>query len=186
MRIHPQRAGHQGVSQLQGSLEQFLEQVARRGSWIGGGAVAACSAALAAALLEKLVHAPAASQRLRRIRRECFHLVEADARSFAAVIRTLRDNDPAVFRRSLKAATEIPYRVFVRAKGVEGACRAARRRVKPRYQSDLICATTTARGAAEAAQALIRTNLAWLNDARYAARMRRRLQSAERHVSGSR
>lgn len=167
---------------MSGSLEQFLEQVARRGSWIGGGAVAACSAALAAALLEKLVHAPATSQRLRRIRRECLHLIEADARSFAAVIRTLRDNDPAAFRRSLKAATEIPYRVFVRAKGVEGTCRAARRRVKPRFQSDLVCASATARGAAEAAQALIRTNLAWLSDARYAARMRRRLNRVHAHA----
>lgn len=168
---------------MQGSLEQFLEQVARRGSWIGGGAVAACSAALSAALLEKLVHAPAAVQRLRRIRRECVRLIEADAASFAAVIRTLRDSNPAAFRRSLKAATEIPSRVFAHAKAVEGLCRAARRRVKPRFQSDLICAMATAQGAAQAAQALIRTNLTWLNDARYTARMRRRLDAITAHAS---
>ena len=72
--------------QLYGSLEQFLEQVARRGSWVGGGSVAALSAALAAAVLEKLVVQPSAGRRLKTIRRQCLALVSQDAERFAKAI----------------------------------------------------------------------------------------------------
>lgn len=165
----------------QQTLSQFLEQVARRGSWIGGGGVAALSAALSAALLEKLVQSPRLTRRLRVIRRECVDLIEADARTFAGVIRAIREDDRPSFRRSLKAATEIPCRVVEHARLVQVACEAATRDVKPRFQSDLLCAMATARGAEESARALIRTNLAWLKDQRYAAQIHRRLRAAASH-----
>ena len=167
---------------MQGSLEQFLEQVARRGSWVGGGSVAALSAALAAALLEKLVHGPRTASRLRRVRRECVALIRRDAELFARVVRATRTKNRRAFERSLKAATDVPCRVFERAQAVQAACRAAQRAVKPQFQSDLRCAMALALAAAESARTLIHTNLAWLDDQAYARATRRRLQTAsQRH-----
>ena len=163
---------------LYGSLEQFLDQVARRGSWIGGGSVAALSAALSAALLEKLVHEPRVSRRLGRIRRECVRLIHRDAETFARVIQATQRKQRQAFARALKAAIEVPCRVFEHAQAVQAACRAAQRLVKPRFQSDLRCAMAMALAAAESARTLIMTNLAWLDDSTHAKRIRRRLQGA--------
>ncbi len=163
---------------MEASLEEFLDQLARRGSWFGGGSAAAFSAALAAGLLEKLVVDPARTRRLRRIRRECLALVEGDAATFASVIRATRAKDRQAFRRALKTATDVPCRVFERAKAVQTACRQAQRVVKPRFQSDLRCALAIALAAAESARTLIHTNLAWLDDAAYAKAVQRRLDRA--------
>ena len=165
---------------MQGSLDEFLEQVARRGSWVGGGSVAALSAALAAALLEKLVVRPVASRALRRRRAECVRLIERDAATFAAVIQATRHHHRRGFQRSLKVATEVPCRVFEHAQVIQAACRMATRTVKPRFQSDLRCAMALALAAGESARTLIETNLAWLNDPRYAKTIRNRLQQASR------
>ena len=168
---------------MYGSLEHFLEQVARRGSWVGGGSVAALSAALSAALLEKLVIRPALARRLRAIRRQCLSLVPQDAERFARVIQVTRLKDRQAFARALKRATNIPCRVFRHAQTIEAACRAAQRSVKPQFQSDLRCAMALAMAASESARALIHTNLAWLDDQTYTRRVRRQLQSAtSRHA----
>ena len=163
-------------------LEQFLEQVARRGSWVGGGSAAALCAALAGALLEKLVHQPQAARRLRRIRRECLGLIERDAATFARVIAATRARRREIFRRSLKAATEVPCRVFEHAQTIQTSCRTAQRSVKPRFQSDLRCAMALALAASESARTLILTNLAWLNDPAYTRTIQRRLQAVHRHA----
>ena len=165
-----------------GSLEQFLDQLARRGSWVGGGSVAALSAALAAALLEKLIHKPQTVRRLREARQECVALIRRDAETFARVVQATRTKNRPAFARSLKAATDVPCRVFERAQAVQAACRAAQREVKPQFQSDLRCAMALALAAAESARTLIQTNLAWLNDQAYTRAIRRRLQTAsQRH-----
>ena len=166
---------------LYGSLEQFLEQVARRGSWVGGGSVAALSAALAAALLEKLVIQPSAVRQLKAIRRQCLSLVPQDAERFARVIQATRRKDRPAFARALKRATEVPCLVFQHARTIEAACRRAKRSVKAQFQSDLRCAMAVAMAAGESAQALIRTNLAWLRDPAYARRVRRQLHTATSH-----
>jgi formiminotetrahydrofolate cyclodeaminase len=168
------------------SLEQFVEHVARRGSWFGGGSVAALSAALAAALLEKLIHNAGTVRALRGVRRECLALIRRDADAFARVIRTTRRKEPAAFQRSLKAATEIPCRVFERAATLQAACRAAQRAVKPQFQSDLRCAMAVAMAAAESARTLVLTNLAWLNDPAYSRQVERRLQTAQRSFDSPR
>ncbi|MBI4353671.1 MAG: cyclodeaminase/cyclohydrolase family protein [Candidatus Omnitrophica bacterium] len=147
------------------SLECFLDELARRGSWLGGGSVAALSAALSAALLEKLTVQPIERQRVRRIRRRCAALVTKDATVFAHVIRTLRGGSSQAFRRSLKAATAVQQDVLTHADAVITMCRKARRTVKPRFQSDLQCAQALAEAARYASKKLIGTNRAWLNDA---------------------
>jgi len=165
------------------SLEQLLEQVARRGSWLGGGSAAALTAALSAALLEKVVTRPRLAQRLRRRRQVCTQLIHRDARMFARVIEATRTSNPRAVQRRLKAATDVPCRVFEHAQAVQQACRAARRSVKPQLQSDLRCALALAEAAGASARVLIQTNLAWLKDAAYARRVRRRLHSmAQGHV----
>ena len=163
---------------MQESVEQFLEHVARRGSWVGGGSVAALGAALAAALLEKLVVDARTVKTLRRLRREGLELVRRDAEAFARVIQATRTGRRTAVRQALKAATEIPCRVVEVARIVQAACRSARRSIKPQFQSDLVCAQAMAEAAERAGQALIRTNLAWLKDPAYAARLSRRLRRA--------
>lgn len=162
------------------SVEEFLEQVARRGSWIGGGSVAALSAALSAALLEKLVVDPTMARRLRRLWHECLALIDRDAHTFARVIHATRANNRHAFARSLKAATEVPCRVFECARTVTVVAQAARKTIKPKFQSDLRCAIALAHASSAAAQALIQTNLAWLNDPGYRRKVRRRLATAGR------
>ena len=145
---------------------------------MGGGSVAAFSAALAAALLEKLIPDPRTGRRLGAVRRECLGLLEQDAEAFARVIRTTRHKDRRAFRTALQAATEIPCRVFEHAQRLQATCRAAQRDVKPRFQSDLRCAMAVAMAAGESARTLVHTNLAWLGDQAYTKRIRRRLQAA--------
>jgi formiminotetrahydrofolate cyclodeaminase len=156
----------------------FLAQVARRGSWVGGGSAAALCAALAAALLEKLVHQLPVIRRLRAVRRECVALIPRDAETFASVIRALRRSNRRAFARALKAATEVPCRVFEHAQTVQRVCRRAQRSVDAKYQSDLRCAMAVALAAGESARTLVHTNLAWLDDQAYSSRIRRRLQAA--------
>jgi len=159
------------------SIEQFLDETARRGSWIGGGSLAALSGALSAALLEKLTPAPRAARRLRRIRRACAGLIQRDAETFAKVIDATRGKNPRAFQRLLTAATALQVQVFVNSRTIERACRRARRAIKPRFQSDLQCALALAVAAQRSASALIRTNLAWLGNPAYAVSVRRRLRS---------
>jgi formiminotetrahydrofolate cyclodeaminase len=167
------------------SVEQFLEQLARRGSWVGGGSVAAMSAALAAGLTEKLTVERPARRRLTRIRRECLALIQRDARTFARVVLALRSNSRAEFRRRLREATDVPCRVFEHARAVEAACERARKTINPKFQSDLRCAVAVARAAAQSASALIKTNLAWLNEPSYTRQILRRLASHPQRFHGA-
>jgi formiminotetrahydrofolate cyclodeaminase len=144
--------------------------------------VAALSAALSAALLEKLIHHRPSLRRLHAIRLECAGLITRDAEAFARVVRALRSGDSRAFRSSLRAATEIPVRVFESAEAVQAICRGAQRSVKPRFQSDLRCAMAVAMAAAESARSLIQTNVEWLDDPAHARRVRRRLQAAQQHA----
>ena len=163
------------------SLEKFLGQVATRGSWVGGGSVTALSAALAAALLEKLTLDPHAIRRLRRSRRACVRLIRQDAETFARAIRATRSRNGQVFRRALKAATAVQEQGFHHACAVQAASRQARQTVKPRFQSDLRCALKLATAARESAGILIHTNLAWLDEKAYVSTVRRKLRRAARH-----
>lgn len=163
-------------------METLLEEVARRGSWLGGGSVAALAIALAAALLEKLLLKPRARAQLRQIRQRGLRFVEQDGIVFARVIAATRQGRRAPFARALRAANDIPCRIFADAHMVLALTREARRQVKPRFQSDLKCAAALATAAAAGARALISTNVAWMADAAYTARIRRQLQRAAGHA----
>ena len=148
------------------SINELLEEIARRGSWYGGGSVAALGAAVSAALLEKLVGEKVAGRRLRRIRRYATRVIEEDAKAFARVIAATRSPNRRRFRSALNAATCAQETVLRAAGEVQRAGRAARRAIKPRFQSDLRCAMALANASAESAKGFIKTNLTWLNDSR--------------------
>ena len=148
------------------SVEQFLDDVACRGSWFGGGSVAALSAALSAALLEKLTTSGSQARLLRTIRRRCTQLIERDAKTFAQVIPALQLRRTGAFRQQLRAATAIQEQVFQHARMIQEAGRQSMRRVKPQFRSDLQCAIALAEAARQSASTLIRTNLAWLRSIR--------------------
>lgn len=166
---------------MRASLEQFLDEVARRGSWLGGGSVAAMCAATAAALLQKLALTRPLVRRLTVIREASLRLVEQDAVMFARAIHTMRSGRRASFERALKAANDVPCRVYVHAARVERIAAAMRKTIRPKFQSDLKCAVAAARAAKTSSKALIDTNLAWLKRPAYTAQIRRRLLAADRH-----
>jgi formiminotetrahydrofolate cyclodeaminase len=162
------------------SLKQLVEQIARRGSWFGGGSVAALSAALAAALLEKLTAPAQDRRRVRAIRQSCLALIERDAIVFSRVIQATRTSRPRLLAQRLKMAIQIPCQVVRHARAIQDACRTAQRWIKPQFRSDLRCAMALAHAADMSGLALIDTNLAWLKDAAYAKRIRQQLRSAPR------
>ncbi len=161
---------------LSGSFETLLDEVARRGSWVGGGSAAALSAALSAALLEKLVPAPSARAAARRIRRECLRLAQDDARRFAAVVDALRRGSRPGFTRALREATAVPLRVAELAQDIGRRARRTARAIAPRLRADLRCVAHLAQASTACAGVLINTNLVWLGDRAFAARVRRRLR----------
>lgn len=161
-----------------GSIEQFLAVIAKRGSWFGGGSVAACANALASALLEKLSTSSTSIAALAKIRRESLKLIEQDAQRFAQVIAALRTGNKRLFGKRLRLATEVPYRVFVAAQRIQKMCRRQKSSIRPQFHSDLHCVMALSQASAKSAQALIDTNLAWLKDKRYARSVRQRMQRA--------
>lgn len=138
----------------------------------------ALSAALSAALLEKLLARPADAAPIRRIRTACLALAELDATVFGRVIQASRHGDRRRFAAALRKATDVPWTVFRHARAVRAACRKARRSVKPRFQSDLRCAEALAEASGAGAKILVLTNLAWLQDPHYTKQMKRRLAAA--------
>ena len=158
------------------ALERFLDQVADRNAHVGGGSLAALSAAMSAALLEKLPGTSAQSTRLRRIRSECTKLILEDGIAFARVLQADRVRNPQGFSRRLKSAIEIPCRIAQDAHGLVIMGRRARRRVKRPWRSDAQCALALAVAAEASACAMIHANLRWLHDSTYTRRIRRRLR----------
>ncbi len=148
------------------SIQELLEEVARRGSWFGGGSVAALGAAASAALLEKLVGPGAVRRQLRRARQQAVRTIEKDARVFARVIAATRRVNASAFRSALKRATALQVGVLEVARNVQKQGRAVRRSIPPKFQSDVRCALALARAAETSAQGLIRANQAWLQRTR--------------------
>ncbi|MBI2174896.1 MAG: cyclodeaminase/cyclohydrolase family protein [Candidatus Omnitrophica bacterium] len=163
------------------TLEYYLDEVARRGSWNGGGSVAASAAALSAALLEKLSVDRRHIQKLRRIRRACLALCWEDGRLFARAIAASAQRHPrSFFLRALARATESPCRVLEYSGELSAIEKQLRRAIRPAFQSDLRCAAALNEACRISACVLIETNLLWMGKVPQAAGIRRRLASAGR------
>ncbi len=157
-------------------IPSIVDEIARRGSWFGGGSVVALAAALAAALAEKLLPHAGARRRMRRVRERCVRLAVQDARAFARVIQTMRRHNRQAFTRALQAAITAPLQVLMFARRIDAVCRTAQRGVPTRLQSDLRVARLLASAAAGGAKTLVRTNLAWLGHSATTRRVARRLR----------
>lgn len=164
------------LGRVGGEVAVFLNQVARPRSGFGGGSAAALTAALAAALLEKVAGSGRERRKLRAIRRRCAGFVDADAKQFARVVAVLRAGSRLRAARALRGAIEIPCRVCEAARDLQAAAAHLERQVPPRWRSDVRCAGALARAAAESARALGKANLAWVNDPAYSRGVMRRLR----------
>ena len=168
-------------------IGRFLEQTAARHSWYGGGSAAALACALSAALLEKLACLPrperdgkqagqaTSHQAIRAIRKRCTRLIEVDADAFAGVIRASKRHDRAATQRALRAAIRVPWQVSVCAQRLLRIAGQMKARVSPRYRVDLRCAEVLAKASGNAARALVRANLTWLNEPAARRRIRQQL-----------
>ena len=165
---------------MYGSCSSWFKQLARRDSSLGGGAATAACAAMAAALLQKLASPRSQQRALAGIRASCLRLGRQDGDAFARAVRLRRAGHTRAFRRALKQAIEVPYRVLVHTHTLETMCRRTRRTVAPQWASDLACAQALARASGRSARGFIRANLAWLGDPAHAAEVRRRLRRASR------
>ena len=158
------------------SVQQLLNQVAKRGSWYGGGSAAALACALAAALLEKLTNGSPAARSSRQMRSRCTPLIERDAKAFSRVIQAYYQQDRSAARRALKAAIDIPITVYTSSQQVLALGQKARRMIRPKFRSDLTCVLALAEASRQASLALIETNLAWLGDRAYSRRVKQQLR----------
>ena len=163
-------------------LEHVLSQVARKGSWYGGGTAAALGVGISAALLQKLAQRSGDQKRLEAIRHLALRLAEEDAEVFARVIAACRHNGSAAKSKALKRAVEIPCQVYESASRVHAIGQRLRRSIKPRFQSDVRCALALAQAGRQAAKGFIEANLMWLNEPRYARIIRRRLRRSPSDV----
>ncbi|MBI2885443.1 MAG: cyclodeaminase/cyclohydrolase family protein [Candidatus Omnitrophica bacterium] len=152
-----------------------LDQIARRGSWYGGGSAVAFGCALAAALLEKLTSDSRRRAAIRRLRSRCLQLAARDADAFARVVRAQASRPSSAFRRALKDATRVPLEICETAQAVLKAASLARRTLSTAYQVDVECVEALARAAQQGARALALTNARWLSDPAYSRQVRRQL-----------
>ena len=163
---------------MRASIDEFLSQTAKRGSWYGGGSAAAMTCALAAALLEKLLSRASTARRVHVIRRQAVSLIDADAKAFSSVIRAYYREDKRAVRETLKRAIAIPvslYRSANRLLAIEAKVRPS---VPAKYRSDLDCVVALAAAAKTSSRSFVDANLAWLGDPAYSRRVRRQLQAA--------
>ncbi len=154
------------------TVEALLEQVAARTPTPGGGAVAAITAALAAALGEMVVNhsqgdLASGAAELASLRSRALDLADADAEAFGALSalwKLPRDDERrrAGWTAAVEAAIEAPSRVMEVAAGVLGVLHAPG--LNPNLASDLLISARLAEAAAHAAAANVRINLPLLGD----------------------
>ena len=173
----------------QETVEQLLESIAARQPTPGGGAVAAVTAGLAAALGEMVVRyrlgnpsvgdetkLTDAAARLTRVRADALRLADADAEAFDRLSALWKL--PADDRRGRPEWAEAVAAAIDAPRGVMGASQETldvlhevREAVGRRLRSDLAMAALLAEAAAESAAWNVRINLPHLGDAAEAARV---------------
>ena len=144
------------------TLTDYLNHVAAKRPVPGGGSVAAYAASLGASLAEKVAAyshhpgAPTARRRAAALRRELARLAEADARSYAAVVRALK------WRRglatALQGATRVPVRVVQLAAEAQRLAQSLARYGNRQLRSDAWCAAHLAAAGGRAAAAIAKAN----------------------------
>jgi formiminotetrahydrofolate cyclodeaminase len=193
-RLSAVMGGKVAVGGLRAGVEPFIEQLAAPTATPGGGSAAAASAAMAAGLASMvasmsrgkkayLQHERELSEaiaRLARLREELKIAIDADAESYNAVMKAYKQgkesaNAQGAIDEALKQATSVPLRVAEQASEVAGIAARLKPITSPIMKSDLTTAIALARAAMEGALANVEINLASLEDAAFAAEVRKKV-----------
>jgi glutamate formiminotransferase len=191
-------SGKMAVGGLRAGIEPFIEQLAAPTAAPGGGSAAAAAGAMAAALgsmvagmsrgkkafVQYELQLSEAIARLAEIREELKAAIDADATSFTEVMaafKKVKDNPDAQHEvdSAMKKATSIPLTVAERAKEVGKILESLRPITNPKMASDLTVGMALARSAVDGALANVEINLADLQDAAFAADVRKRLTAVK-------
>jgi formiminotetrahydrofolate cyclodeaminase len=153
------------------TLRAFAEAVAAATPAPGGGAVAAVTAALAAALtgmvgrlaLPRAGESSAALSQLvdatDRLRQRLLELAEEDQAAFQAVVQARRARDEAAIARAWRRATEVPAEVIRCAAEVVQFARRVAREGPPSALGDAVMAAMLAAAAAAGSMVNLKLNL---------------------------
>ncbi|MDP9475266.1 MAG: cyclodeaminase/cyclohydrolase family protein [Actinomycetota bacterium] len=157
---------------LKEPLGRFLELTASPELAPGGGATAAVTVALAAALsgmaarfsADHLEDAGALADRADRLREGAARLARADAAAYGRVLDARRlSGDPDLRRRRVKNAlsdaTDVPLTVAEVGAEVAGLAAHLAQNGNPNLRGDAVCAVLLAAAGTEAAAVLVETNL---------------------------
>ena len=191
-------SGKMAVGGLRAGIEPFIEQLAAPTAAPGGGSAAAAAGAMAAALgsmvagmsrgkkafVQYELQLSEAIARLAEIREELKAAIDADATSFTEVMaafKKVKDNPDAQHEvdAAMKKATSIPLTVAERAKEVGKILESLRPITNPKMASDLTVGMALARSAVDGALANVEINLGDLQDAAFAADVRKRLTAVK-------
>lgn len=151
--MSPERGDASGGSYADRTGRDLLEAVAAPRSPLGGGAVAAITAALAAALVERCAaavpEAGEAGARVAALREELIAIADDDAAVLASLIRGAA---PAT------SASDPPRRLRAAASEVANIARRLERDGVPRLRGEAACAALIADAAVRAAASIVELN----------------------------
>jgi len=192
-RLSAVMGGKAAVGGLRAGIEPFIERLAAPTATPGGGSAAAASGAMAAALammvaamsrgkkayLQYERELSDAIARLGPMREELQAAIDADAESFNVVMKAYKQakesaDGQGMIEAALKQATSVPLGVAERAHEIAAIVERLRPITSPNMKSDLTTAAALARAAIAGASANVEINLESLQDAAFAADVRRR------------
>ncbi|HSZ17042.1 MAG TPA: glutamate formimidoyltransferase [Terracidiphilus sp.] len=171
-------SGKMAVGGLRAGIEPFIEQLAAPTATPGGGSAAAASGAMAAGLATmvagmsrgKKAYVPYESPlsealaRLGQLREELKAAIDADAESYAVVMKAYKAakesaDSSNMISAALRQATSVPLGVAEKAAEVGRIATELKPITNPRMESDLTTALALAKAALEGALANVRINL---------------------------
>ena len=190
--------GKMAVGGLRAGAEPFIEQLAAPTAVPGGGSAAAAAGAMAAALghmvaslsrgkksyLQYERELSEAIARLAQLREELKTAIDADADSYAAVVKAYKHakestNGDAVINQALKGAANVPLGVAERSREIARILEALRPITNPKMASDLTVGLALAHAAVEGALANVEINLESLTEPRLADELRAKARSLQ-------
>lgn len=192
-RLKAVMTGKMAVGGLRAGVEPFVEQLAAPTAVPGGGSASAAAGAMAAALghmvasisrgkknyLQYESELGTAIARLAQLREELKAAIDADAASYAAVVKAYKaardsSNGDAGILEALKGATNVPLQVAERSREVAAILESLKAITDPKMASDLKVGLALAQAAVEGALANVEINLESLTDAGFTAEIRKR------------
>ena len=190
--------GKMAVGGLRAGAEPFIEQLAAPTAVPGGGSAAAAAGAMAAALghmvaslsrgkksyLQYERELSEAIARLAQLREELKTAIDADADSYAAVVKAYKHakestNGDAVINQALKGAANVPLGVAERSREIARILKALRPITNPKMASDLTVGLALAHAAVEGALANVEINLESLTEPHLADELRAKARSLQ-------